>query len=366
MEIECVKDRLNAAVRKTERITGKNLTLPVLSSILIIADKTSIKLRATNLDLGIEIEVPARVKKNGVVAVPGALLANLLSGLYNTDNVHLSVLRDNLVVSTDNNKTLLKCFPWEDFPTIPIVSEGENITIPAEKLVDGLRSVWYAAGMSDMKPEISSVCIHHGETGVFFVATDSFRLAKKNIQLKKNKEFPPILIPIKNITEILRVFEGVSEDVFVTFNKNQISFHYDQVYLTSRLIDGIFPDYQQIIPKQFTTEAVVLKQDLLNTLKLTNVFSNKLNQTHIKISPQNKTLTIETKNADIGENTTIVDGAVTGEGVEALFNHRYLQDCFQSIHKDSVSLRFSGQQKPMIISGVGDQGFIYLVMPMSG
>ena len=198
-----------------------------------------------------------------------------------------------------------------------------------------------------------------------FVATDSFRLAEKKIKLKKSRDFGQILIPYKNIPDIIRVLESINDDVEVSLDKNQVSFSHKGVYLISRVIDGVFPDYKQIIPKSSATEITVLKQDIVNTLKLSNIFSDKFNQINIKVDPDNKKSEIRTKNNDVGENTTVLESSVTGEPIEINFNYKYIIDCFQSIDSDSVTLSFGGLNKPMVVSPVSDTSFRYIVMPMN-
>ena len=151
----------------------------------------------------------------------------------------------------------------------------------------------------------------------------------------------------------------------VCFNKNQISFSSDNAYLTSRVIDGVFPDYRQIIPKNSETTATILKQDLLNALKLSNIFSDKFNQVNLRILPQEKVFELSSANNDVGENKTYLDAAITGENIELGFNYKYFLDCFQSITTDSVSIKLSGAASPITISPVGDTSFTYLIMPMN-
>jgi DNA polymerase-3 subunit beta len=139
----------------------------------------------------------------------------------------------------------------------------------------------------------------------------------------------------------------------------------DGVYLTSRVIDGVFPDYRQILPKEFKTEAVVLKQDLLSSLKLSNIFSDKFNQVNFSIKPKAKMFEISSINSDVGENKTNLDATMTGEDVELGFNFKYFLDCFQSINSDSISIKLNQSSKPMVISGVSDKSFTYLIMPMN-
>lgn len=363
MKAECSVEKIKNAVSQVERVTGKNLTLPVLGSILVIASAKSLKFRSTNLSLGIEIEIPAKVEKEGLVAVSGSVLNATFSNVSPNENAVLEEKDGNLLIKTKKSQLRLKCTPHDDFPTIPQVV-GTNFEIEARKLTDGIKSVYYSSSVSDIKPEISSVYIYTNGENMVFVSTDSFRLAEKKIKMKKVEEIPGLLIPFKNISEILKVFGDFLGSIKVCFNKNQISFSTENVYLTSRLIDGIFPDYRQIIPKSSTTDVVVLKQDLLNALKLSNIFSDKFNQVNLKVEPKGKIFELSSLNNDIGENKTYLDAVMSGEGIELSFNYKYFLDCFQSITTDSVSIKFS-PSRPIIISPVSDTSFTYLIMPMN-
>ena len=364
MKTECSVEKIKNAISQVERITGKNLTLPVLSSILLVASGKSIKLRSTNLSLGVEIEIPAKVEKEGTLSISGSVLNAVFSNVFQNENVYLESRDGNLLIKTKKSQIRLKCTPHEDFPTIPTVT-GASFEIESKKLIDGIKSVYYSSSVSDIKPEISSVFMYTNEDNLIFVSTDSFRLAEKKVKTKGLEEIMGILIPFKNVSEILKVFGEFQGIIKVCFNKNQISFSSDGVYLTSRIIDGIFPDYRQIIPKDSSTEAVMLKQDLLNALKLSNVFSDKFNQVNFSIKPKEKLFELSSINNDIGENKTYLDAAMKGENVELGFNYRYFLDCFQSITTDSVSIRLSGGSRPMVISPVSDNSFTYLIMPMN-
>lgn len=364
MKLQCSIEKIKDGIYKAERVTGKNLTLPVLSSILFVASGKSLKLRATNLSLGIEIEIPAKIEKEGVAAVSGSVLSGIFSNMFQGENVHIESEDGNLMVKTKKTKIKLKGQPHEDFPTLPTVS-GSAFEIEAKKLTDGIKSVYYSSAVSDIKPEISSVYIYSDKDSLVFVSTDSFRLAEKKIKLKKAEEVPGVLVPFKNIPEILRVLGESPESLKVNFNKNLISFSSDNVYLTSRVIDGVFPDYRQIITGSFDTETIVLKQDLLNALKLSNIFSDKFNQVNFLIKPKEKIFELSSKNTEVGENKTDLDATLKGTNIELSFSYKYFSDCFQSISSDSVLIRLNQSSKPMAISGVSDNSFIYLVMPMN-
>ncbi len=366
MKIECIKEKLTKAVSRAERVAGKNQTLPVLGCILFEATKGGVTIKATNLDLGIEINVPAKVVREGKVAVPSTTLNTFLSTIQNDKNITIEVVENNTIkVLAPKTSTTIKTLPHEDFPSIPRVSEDQSFTIPGTDIVKGLKSVWYSSSVSSVKPELSSVFIHSDNDSLIFAATDSFRLAERKISLKKAKTVDRILLPFKNIPEIIKTLDDMGDETTVCFTKNQISFSREGVYLTSRIVDGVFPDYKQIIPSGNTTEAVVLKQDLIQALKVANIFSDKFNQINIQVSPKSKTFILKTSNGDVGESINSLDATLSGEDVVVNFNYKYLSDCFQSIDTDSVSLSFNGLNKPLVIRGVGDKSFLYLVMPMN-
>ncbi len=367
MKIECSQQKLKEIVEQASRISSKHATLPVLSCLLFDASKKNqLIVRATNLDLGIEISTTVKTIEEGVVAIPSSTINSfLINAVADEKGVVLETTQGNVKIDTTHNSGLIKMMPHEDFPSIPKISSSDVFILNSNDFVKGLRSVWYSSSVSSIKPELSSVYIYCDGDFVVFVATDSFRLAEKKIKIKKSKEFGQILLPYKNIPDIIKILESINDDVEVCLDKNQISFNYKGIYLISRVIDGTFPDYKQIIPKTSTTDVIVLKQDFVNTLKLSNVFSDKFNQINIKVDPSAKKTQIKTKNNDVGENTTVLDSAITGEAVDINFNYKYISDCFQSIDSDSVSLTFNGLNKPVIISPVSDTTFRYIVMPMN-
>ncbi len=364
MKLECSAEKIKNGIGSVERITGKNLTLPILSSVLLVATGKTLRIRSTNLSLGIEIEIPAKIEKEGIVAISGSVLSGIFSNIMDSGNINLESTDGNLMIKTKKSKIKLKGQPHDDFPTIPTVT-GSTFEIDSKKLTDGIKSVYYSSSPSDIKPEISSVYMYTDEDNLVFVSTDSFRLAEKKVKIKGLEEIKGILIPFKNVSEILRVFGENFSNIKVCFNKNQISFSSEGIYLTSRVIDGVFPDYRQIIPKEKKTEVVVLKQDLLNALKISNIFSDKFNQVNLKVNPKEKVFELSSANNDVGENKTYLDAALSGEEVELGFNYKYFLDCFTSITTDSVSIRLAGNSRPIVVSPVSDTSFTYLIMPMN-
>jgi len=366
MKVEVGQEQFVEAIKIAEKASGKNLTLPALNCVLLTANKNQISIKATNLDLGVDIKIPAKINEEGVVAVPGNILLNTIMSVYDGKNITLSLSSGNLVIKTPNSTTTIKAIPHEDFPSIPRPEAAKNFHLPKENLLIGLKSVWYSASLSSIKPELSSVYVYQYDKKIYFVATDSFRLAEKTTPTKGAvPDFDHLLIPFRNLGEIIRVLEHSEDDVLVSIAQNQISFSYGTTYLVSRLINGAFPDYKQIIPKEVTTEVVILKQDFINTLKKTTIFSDSFNHIRFKIDPEKKLFTVSSHNSDVGETVDNVHAALSGEPLEISFNYKYIMDCFQSLNADSISLSFSGLSRPMVMRGVSDASFLYLVMPMN-
>lgn len=364
MKLEIIRDTLTSALLKVGRVAEKHPSLPILSCVFFSAKRGGVTLRATNLDLGIEYLLPARVGKEGAAAVPAGPLTSYVSSLSAGKTVELELSDGKLLVSAGATHARLSTAPPDEFPTIP-KAEGAPASVGPAELLRGFRAVSYAGALGNLKPELGSVYLYQENGDLFFVATDSFRLAEKRVTVKKEVLPRGALIPIRNVTEMCKLFESEERDIEMRFGKGQVSFSGAGFLITSRLLEGTFPDYRQIIPKESTTEAVSLKEDVFSALKTTAIFSGRFNQLHIKILPKEKMLEFETRNNDVGESAFRIGAALTGAPLEANFNHRYIQDCLPAIEGDSVVFKWSGENKPLLISGMGDRSFRYLVMPMN-
>ena len=366
MKLECLKDRLKQAVLQAERVTGKNLTLPVLSSVLLEAKNNKLVIKATNLEVGLEISIPAKVEVEGSVAINALILGNFLTN-NNEEKLKLDLINNNLNIITNSTKTTIKSLGTDDFPLIPIVNatEGEKSRIEVKELISGLKSVVFSSATSDIKPEISSVYIYSEDGKIFFVATDSFRLAEKKIVVKSSNDFPRLIIPLKNVLEIIRVLEGVEDkEVDILADKHQLSLITASVKLTSRVIDGIYPDYRQIMPVEFKTEATLRKDELLNSLKISSIFSDRFNQIEFTIKPTEQELMINSQNQDIGENIITIKGKMSGNEINLTLNAKYLLDCLPIIENNLVELKINEKNRPLLIKGV-ENDFQYIVMPIN-
>ncbi len=365
MKIECVKEKLHIAISKAEKIVGKNINLPVLSCLLLETKGNNLIIRANNLDLGLEISVPVKVEEGGKVAVPANIISGFLNNLNDDKNIFLETTDNLLKIFTTSSEAKIKTFSTEDFPTVPMVDNEKNYKINSKDLINGIKSVIYSSSLSSVKPELSSVYIYTNDDNLVFVATDSFRLAEKTIKTRKIIDLNNVLIPFKNASDILKIIDNIDVDIEINSTKNQISFNFNGTYVVSRVIDGTFPDYKQILPKEEKTKVVLLKQDLINSLKISNVFSDNFNQMNISVKKGEKTIKVKTKNNNIGENINKIEANIEGEDIEVNFNYKYITDCLNSITSDSVTLFFNGINKPLVIKGTSDRTFTYLVMPMN-
>ncbi len=366
MKFECLKKDFDEAVDSVSRIVSNSATLPVLKCVLIEGVGNTITLRTTNLELSIERKVSATIKTEGVIAIPSQILYSTLRTSPTQTKLVIEEQDGSAILTIGGSKTTIKTMSHEDFPLIPQPETTESYEIPKETLIKGIKNVLYSASTSLIKPELASIYIYKEDDYLVFVATDSFRLAEKRISFKSSDDIPPVIMPVKNATELIRTLESqTTTNLSVFIDENQYSIKTETSYITSRIIDGSFPDYRSILPKETKTEVTLLKEDLVNTLKKAQIFSDKFSQITLHIYPEKKTFTISARNNDVGEVFDSIDAVLKGEDLDISFNHKYLIDVFQSITTDSITLLFAGVGRPLIIKGVGDATFTYLVMPMN-
>lgn len=364
MKFESTVENLRDAVSLAARFVQRQASLPVLNSIHLSTNGEQVVLRATNLECGVEVSVPARVAEQGEVAVQSGALVGFLSNNRGT-SVSAATDGGTLKVKMERASASIKTVPHEDFPILPHVSAENSFTLKASDFSRALRSVLHCASTSNIKPELQAVLIN-GEGGkLYAVATDSFRLAEKYVPLKSKGGVPSLLLPARNAAELVRILDGVKGDVEVYYNDNQTSLQAGPVYYTSRLIDGTFPNYRQIVPDAFNTEAVVLREDLAQALRGLAVFNDKFMQMSLSVHPKEKEVRLVSRNADVGEEECALKAAVSGDAIAMSFNSKYFADGLLPLSGESVRLRMNGAGRPMLIQDVTDDSFFYLAMPMN-
>lgn len=365
MKFECTTKNLKDAIGKAQKIIVKSSNNPVLGSILLKTIDKSLFIRSTNLHIGIELEIPAIIEKQGDFLVSGEVFSQVLSSISDDGMLSISIEDGNLKIKTKKSSISINSSgDTGEFPTLPKVSE-KPFSIPLDSFLEGIKSVYYCASVSDIKPEISSVYIYSDGNELTFVSTDSFRLAEKKVFIEGIVDITGILLPYKNVLEIIKILSDMEGVASIGFNENQINISLPGMFISSRIVNGTYPNYSMIIPKEFKTEVITLKQDLLNTLKLSTIFSDKFNQINLFVDSNSKHLIMKAKNAQKGENISEIDSTIKGQTIEINLNHRYFTEAFQSISTDSVIIQCNEENRPVVIQGVGDKSFLYLIMPMN-
>ncbi len=364
MHFETSIDQFATAVATAARFSERRPNLPVLASILIVAESGRLLLRATNLECGVEITTPAKVTEDGIVAVPAGVLAGFVSNARGK-SISGSLVGEIFKVETERASASIKTIPHEDFPILPRVSAERSFTEKTSDFAKAIRSVVYCASTSAVKPELQSILLYGDAGKLSAVATDSFRLAEKTISLRGGGSVPQLLLPARNASELMRILDAASGDIEMYYNDNQLSTQIENTYYTSRLIDGAFPNYRQIVPKAFTAEAVVLREDMSSALKSLSIFADKFSQITLALVPEQKAILLTSRNPDVGEQTTTIRATITGEAFTMSFNSRYLADSLQAISGESVRIHANGAGKPILIKDAADESYFYLAMPMN-
>lgn len=367
LKITIIKEELSRALLVTEKIAARHLSLPVLQCMLFLVKDGVVTVRATNLEIGVETTLRAKVASSGVLAVPSALFSQIIQFAPSGADISLEESGGLLRVHTAGSTTTIKTLPPDEFPELPRIETtgGEHTTVRVTELLEVLRAVSYSASHSSVKPELASVFLSLSGQTLTAAATDSFRLAEKKLPVKKPGTLGPILIPARQVGDIMRTAEFLGDELEVIANEHQLSLTGTYGYVTTRLTAGAFPDYTQIIPKEFSATATLLKQDFALALRKAALFSDKFRQVTFSLDPGRKTLVCSSSQNDTGETWEEVRGAIEGEALTLSFNERYLTDCLSSIAAESITLSFSGPARPLVIRGIGDNSFLYLVMPMN-
>src|SRR3989338_8214281 len=371
MRVDCEKRYLQKAVSLVERSTGKKLALPVLGKVLLEVKNKNLFIKGTNLEIAVEVGIPSKGGQDGVVAVSGLTLEAHLAGLPET-NISLETTNESLILKTPNSSALIVTETTDDFPLFSRDKKNNNnpiFIVGAPDLVYALRSVVYASSPSDIKPELSSVSIVFSEDELIFAATDTFRLAEKIIKYSgadKNKTAGSLaLIPHKNALEIVRIFENQDGLVDMFYSPDEIILKNDSIFVTTRLLGGTFPSYQNIIPKSTSTQTIVSRDDLISAVKLATVFSDKFNQISLRIIPEDHLFEVGGRAKDRGEGTARVEATTEGLPIDIRLNAKYLIDCLNVLKSGDITLGFNGGERAAVIRHSGDRSFFYLIMPLN-
>jgi DNA polymerase III subunit beta len=375
VKITCKQQDLSRGLTAVSHAVSSRSTLPILSNILLATDQGRLKLAATNLEIGINCWVDAQIHEEGTTTVPAKLLTDLVSSLPQAP-VDISVAEDTnlLNIKSSGSTANIKGMDASEFPLIPSAEGGEPpVLLDAVLLKEMIAEVAFAAADDDSRPVFTGVQVQVNEEKITFAAADAFRLAVRVAPLPGD-DHPrgDILVPARTLTELARILpaEGPVE-MIVTPNRSQVLFHTPQLDLVSRLIDGTFPNFRQIIPKEHATRAVVETKLFAEAVKRAALFArDSSNITRVKINPGENdglepgALTVEATAEDLGDNTSTVNAAVDGPELQIIFNVKYLADVLAVIGTPEVALEANGATKPGVIKPVGASDYTYVIMPM--
>ncbi len=373
MKVSCLQDNLAKGLSIVQRAVSPRTSLPILSNILISTDGPRLKLAATNLEIGINCWIGAKVEDEGAIAVPARLLVDFVNSLP-PERIEM-----NLNVRT--NTLHLKCARFEanmngvdpaEFPLIPAPEEDNRISMDADTLRSMIRQVAFAAADDESRPILTGVNILFEGDQVTFAAADGFRLSVRTASLKTPVAEPiSIIVPARALEEVFRIAVDEEDpiEIYIPEGRNQILFHMSNVDLVSQLIEGRFPDYKQIIPQTHTTRTTLNTGELLQAVKTINIYAREAsNVVRLQIVSETDLapahINLNATAAQVGDNVGDVDATVEGPDLEIAFNSRYLIDVLSVIDEPQVYLDTTTPSSPGVIRPVGTDDFIHVVMPM--
>ncbi|MEK7649802.1 MAG: DNA polymerase III subunit beta [Patescibacteria group bacterium] len=369
MKCIIIADNFKKALSIVERATSKDITLPILGSFSITTEGGSLRVMGTNLEIGIQTLVRCTVNEQGGVVIPAKQLLSYISTLSKDEKITLESDGADISLTVQGQETTIKGYPQEDFPPFPVVKELYKAKIYKKDITQFFPRVLISVSKSAIKPELASVLGILEKETFLIASTDSFRLSEERLKLasvsiKNPKE--TFLLPARTFEEIIRLADQSSEDtVEFLISKGEGTFQFGDITLYSRLTEGNFPDYQQIIPKNFKTHGVATRQEIVSQLRRASIFANKLNSVSFSLNVKDKSITIESKNNQ-GTYKGVTKGEFDGEDVSIVFNFQYLLQGVESYAEEKLFFGFNSESQPLLIKPTGREGSMYIVMPMKG
>ena len=380
MKLTCTQENFKKAIYSTERVVGKQITLPILENILLETAGGMLKISATNLEIGVFLKIGAKIEKEGTITVPARLLSNFVNNLPAESAVSLEVIDQTLHIESGASKAQIKGLQSQDFPIIPEM-EGEFLfSLPAQEMREAIPRLAICVSLDSTRPELTGLNVVLQKNEVHIAATDSFRLSEAIISLKKENEqlydiftdkTTSIIVPLNTFSEVFRVIGNETQEIMVGIEESQIFFQVDNVRIVSRLINGKYPEYRQIIPQQFTTKVFLEKDATLRAVKIAGIFTNsKSGEVKFAINAKSGDVTVQSRAEEVGENKTVLKAEIEGPDLEAVFIPRYMSDGLQAIATlKFVLLMNSGASAAVLRMVQGDKKeeistYTYVVMPI--
>lgn len=368
MKLIVLRNNLKDGLSAVEKAVTENTTLPILKNVLLKIFNNRIKLESTNLELGISCFISGKIIENGSVTIPFGVFYSIINN-SDSERINLNTENNNLIIKTDNYEAKIQGVSSEEFPIIPKINNSEYyLKIESDLFKRSLLKVINCAQFSEIRPEISGIFFDFQLTVLKLAATDSFRLAEKSIYSNQfstnfNRGFK-VIVPIKTVQEIIRIFPN-DNYINIYIDPNQIDFKNENLELISRIIEGEYPDYEQIIPKEGEMEININKNNFINALKLVSNFSSRINDIKFKIGDGKKVLKIYSANQYLGENNYFIPVKSKGKDFgEIKFNWRYLLDGLKNMDSETINFTVSSDIKPAVIKSPDDNSYFYILMPI--
>jgi DNA polymerase-3 subunit beta len=380
MRITCTQENIARAFSFLERVTGKQTSLPILANFLLQAERGRVKLSATNLEIGVTAYVNAKIEGESETVAPAKILSTFIHNLPGSEVVEMEVDGSRIRVSSGGHTMQVRGFDVKDFPIIPTQKGDSVFSFPAATLKAALQRLIPCVSPGESRIELTGVNFIFGGDTVRIAATDSFRLGEQVLSIPKKyqgegfalfvEEHSSFILPFITVQEIIRAISPETEVVKVAFEENQVFFDVDGLRIVSRIINGKYPDYQQIMPSEFLYTAKVSREELLRAVRMSSVFASQMNgEMSLSLNPDKNEIVLSAHSSDVGENQTTLSGEVRGnELIMVVFNPRYLIDGLNVLESDEVLLQMNNPSSPAGLRAVSDDSelssFLYIAMPI--
>lgn len=372
MRFNCTKNNLANALSLVGAVAAKNINLPILNNVLIKATEQKVELVATNLELAVVSTVRAKVEQPGEFTVPAKTLADFVN-LLPEETITFELSDNELSVACGKSTTKIKGMPTDDYPVIPNAGEGDGYLLKATSLKKGLSQVFASASRNDIRPELSGILFSYNsekEKQLTMAATDSYRLAEKKISVEQGEKSFRVILPLRTAGEINHVLslsgeEQKEDGVRIILSDNQIVINYNNAQIISRLVDGEYPDYEQIIPTNFKTEVTFSVAGLTKEIKAASLFSSQaVSGVNFEFDAVGGVIKISSTSTQTGTYSSEVPAEIKGESNQTFLNHRYFLEGLNNLSADEARLEVINTDSPCLLSSQKGEDFKYVIMPI--
>jgi len=363
MEVKLTRDLLQKGIQTVQNAVSQKSGLPILSNILFEASKDKIKLIATDLEIGVICKISGiGIQEDGSISIPAKKMSDIVKELPNSE-IHLSAKKNNQVVIKCEKSTFkIMGLPKDEFPKVPELSDKDSITMPQQQLKAILNSTSFAISKDETRYVLNGVLFAVGDKKLKVVATDGRRLAMVEKDLPKQAGFSrKVIVPAKAVAEIMRILKEDGE-VKISFSENQAAFELDDSTLITRLIEGEYPNYEQVIPKQGQDKMKLRKDGFYAAVKRASLLTTPDSQS-IKLDISKNKVVISKASQDGSESREDVDCEYAGEELTIGFNPGYLMDPLKNISEEEIVFEFAGQDKRGVLRAEGGD-YVYIVLPV--